>query len=169
MDRGDQLLKKKHKCAMCSASLSSKTNLKRHVMYIHNSENAVRFRCNTGTCEKSFTSKHKLNMHIRAVHQKIREFQCKTCFNTFAYQNNLKTHEKTVHGGREKNFKCTQCPRAYIIKAYLQKHMKTHTGDKEFKCLTCDAAFYTNREKHIQGKRTTSAPCVMHDIKEVAN
>ena len=50
----------------------------------------------------------------------------------------LKRHLKT-HSG-EKSFKCNQCDFASVQAGDLRRHLKTHSGEKSNKCNQCDYA-----------------------------
>ena len=49
---------------------------------------------------------------------------------------NLRNHLKTHCG--EKSYKCNQCEFASVYPASLRKHMKTHSGERSYKCNQCD-------------------------------
>jgi uncharacterized Zn-finger protein len=47
----------------------------------------------------------------------------------------LQNHIKT-HSG-DKPYKCHICGRGFSVKSYLQNHIRTHTGDKPYTCDIC--------------------------------
>ena len=54
-------------------------------------------------------------------------------------KNNLSTYIKTHKG--EKPFKCNFCTNAFSQKNGLSSHFKTHTGENPFKCNCFTNAF----------------------------
>ena len=45
-----------------------------------------------------------------------------------------------THTG-ERRFKCEACSAAFSENGSLRNHLRTHTGERPFKCETCSAAF----------------------------
>ncbi|KAK1895252.1 Zinc finger protein 184 [Dissostichus eleginoides] len=65
-------------------------------------------------------------------------YTCPDCGKKFAFQQNMKTHQK-LH--QEKPFRCTSCRKGYSDETQLQHHMLSHNGDKPHKCNQCDKSF----------------------------
>jgi K+ transporter len=41
--------------------------------------------------------RQKLKMHVKKVHEKIKDFQCKLCYKFFAEKQNVKNHMEVIH------------------------------------------------------------------------
>ena len=65
--------------------------------------------------------KKALTLHIKGVHEKIKEFNCDRCNKKFSKGYNLKVHVQTVHE-KERNFICQICKKGFGILKTLQKH-----------------------------------------------
>ena len=78
----------------CNASLSGKSQLRKHVFSIHKADSAVKYQCDF--CEKRYTTKYALQEHNRSVHQGIR-VTCDFCEKSFVLKSTLKRHILLAH------------------------------------------------------------------------
>ena len=69
--------------------------------------------------------KKVLTLHIKGVHEKIKEFNCDRCNKNFFKAYNLKVHVQTVHE-KERKFICQICKKGFGISRTLQKHSVLH-------------------------------------------
>ncbi|KAK0720857.1 hypothetical protein B0H67DRAFT_487052 [Lasiosphaeris hirsuta] len=96
-----------------------------------------RFFCEIPGCNKSFTQKTHLDIHLRA-HTGEQPYTCKLegCGQRFSQLGNLKTHERRHTG--EKPYHCEQCGKSFAQRGNVRAHMKTHSQTKPFLCRLDD-------------------------------
>ena len=75
----------------------------------------------------------------------------KKCGFASAQAGNLQRHMKTHNG--EKSNKCNQCDYASSYASALKIHLKTHSGEKSNKCNQCDFACSDPRSLRRHMKR----------------
>ena len=110
-------------------------------------------RANTFVCEQcgfSTISTQRLNAHIYKKHEVERHKQCPYCsYKTHALFR-LNIHIDNKHpDNEEKNFFCDHCPKSFIYKDSLKKHMDTVKEKERYqpkiniKCDYCEEVFET--------------------------
>ena len=90
-------------------------------------------------CDKTFTTRNYMRVHIKRVHDLVRDHMCDVCCKTFVTNQDLNNHQ-IVHTG-EKNFPCHICGKSYQTKDYLIIHTRIHTGEKPYFCEQCGKSF----------------------------
>ena len=111
-------------------------------------------------CHQSFSELHKLQEHIRrhedTIAGRIEDDPSQvyktdlghTVDNTCSFcgktfsKSYLPVHLKSHTG--DKPYKCQHCGKAFRGNGDLQRHIRTHTGDKPYKCQHCGKAFSDN-------------------------
>ena len=94
---------KKFKCELCNKHFDSSQKVKRHVVSVH--EKIRAFICKA--CNRTFSDNGNLLQHERTVHNKSK-VKCDTCSAILKNVLTLKGHVKRVHK-KEKNYECKVC------------------------------------------------------------
>lgn len=68
-------------------------------------------------------------------------FKCKVCGKGFKHRRSLNRHVK-LHSG-EKNFHCPYCATAFARSDHLKAHIRTHNNSKPFRCSICQCGYST--------------------------
>ena len=84
--------KQKQECKTCGAVLKTKHCLVRH-MLIHKPESHQK----CSHCDKTFTSKYKLCVHVKVEHENIKPYSCGICNASYVHMKNCAQHIATKH------------------------------------------------------------------------
>ena len=113
------------------------------------------FFCEKSGCDKSFSRRDVMEVHLRRVHGLHRQpkksgeesnnghgkLQCPQCNAKLTtrhhYQRHLQAHEKNAG-----NFECDFCGKTFSQRRkYLVHRRQQHVGEKKYKCDVCDKSF----------------------------
>jgi len=68
-------------------------------------------------------------------------FKCKVCGKGFKHRRSLNRHVR-LHSG-EKNYKCPHCTTAFARSDHLKAHIRTHNNSKPYRCAVCQCGYNT--------------------------
>ena len=97
-------------------------------------------------CAKPIVGTHGLKLHIKAVHEKRKDFMCNECGRCFSQLISLQTHVKHVHFGVERAFPCKHCEKVFT--SPRGRHLHVEKAHKTMQCQTC--RHYFAFKKHLQ-------------------
>ncbi|XP_057307367.1 zinc finger protein 510-like isoform X2 [Hydractinia symbiolongicarpus] len=133
-----------YECQNCKMTFADAEYLSRHLVRCRNQE-LSNFRCQV--CQRGFTTKGSLELHVDAVHLKKKEFGCSLCGRLFSRKHILKVHLAMHYGKRD--FACSTCGKTFLQKSNLNRHERIHQSKNfGYKCRHCGQAFTQN--KHLQ-------------------
>jgi RNase P subunit RPR2 len=121
------------KCGVCAESFDTLAQKNNHESKVHNKDKRVK----CSFCSETFANYILRKKHHNVAHSvEIPEFNCPECGKVFHIMSKMQVHLKEVHI-REKNFSCTVCDQRFFSKTLVQKHMVKHFGERVFQCNVC--------------------------------
>ncbi|XP_055710210.1 oocyte zinc finger protein XlCOF6-like [Phlebotomus papatasi] len=143
------------RCSQCNRVFTTERGLKLHMVCHEGGRNHK----DSGTKEKKFTCElcpyktdlsATLKRHVKAVHQKLKDFQCTRCERSFTMESSLKIHMMRHEG--IKNYECPICGVKKVAICELKSHMFTHTKEKTLSCEFCPykCNARTNMRLHVK-------------------
>lgn len=113
-------------CPHCPKTYTRAFYLKVHSLVHSGQERPRPFLCNYINCDRSFSTKHSLLVHIAHAHSIERPHKCNICLKGFATSSGLNDHRESHYVSE---LFCDYCSKRFSNKRVLQKHMKVHDVD----------------------------------------
>lgn len=114
-------------CPECPKTYTRASYLRMHKL-IHSGLARPRpHACNREKCDRTFTTKYSLLVHIAHTHSSERPFKCEICSKCFATFSGLKGHKESHC--MKKDISCDVCGKHLANKRVMHKHLRSHNID----------------------------------------
>ena len=88
-------------------------------------------------CGRRFGHAHELKDHL-LIHADALPHKCPVCQKAFRQLSTMRRHAQQ-HG--EPRHACHVCDKKFLLKQYLVRHLRTHTGEQPYVCADCGRKF----------------------------
>ncbi|CAH2083263.1 unnamed protein product [Euphydryas editha] len=132
-------------CHQCDMNFKNRMSYNQHIKYNLKHIDPAKLKYACQLCDKKFAKANRLDEHKMAVHLKVTPITCPVPGCNFACSSRpvLRTHTRMLHrdGRLHRNHVCDVCGKAYTTKKSLEGHLRTHTGERPFRCDKCPSTF----------------------------
>ncbi|XP_034107820.1 gastrula zinc finger protein XlCGF46.1-like [Drosophila albomicans] len=146
----EQLVTNIFKCDSCAAQFLDEQRLLTH----KRRHGQMPYPCPEPGCDRGYSHKHTLTLHMRKCHQLGKEHKshiCEFCGKVFDTMSQLRNHRFTHKEKSELPYACEEpnCDRRFSSKQLLKVHMMRHAGIKNYTCSFCGVQKTTRTELKI--------------------
>ncbi|XP_063243696.1 zinc finger protein 260-like isoform X2 [Bacillus rossius redtenbacheri] len=134
-------------CSFCNKTMEKYSTFRSHC-YRHVTEG--RFRCEH--CEKGFSLRSLLRVHVLAKHTTVKPFICEECGKGFVTRPGLNIHQKKHKFSERADFPCKECGKILHTRGGLTAHQNVHRLGRRFMCDVCGKTFTqkVNMQQHVK-------------------
>ncbi|XP_052746075.1 zinc finger protein 250 isoform X4 [Bicyclus anynana] len=132
-------------CYECDMNFKNQMSFNQHMKYSLKHVDPAKLKHACSLCDKRFVKAVRLEEHKLAVHLKVTPISCAEPDCQFACSSKpvLRTHVRMTHRNARarRDHVCDVCGKAYATKKSLEGHLRTHSGERPYRCAACPAAF----------------------------
>ena len=102
-------------------------------------------------CSHTSSTKGNMKKHKKAVHWKIKDYQCSECDKCFSEKSSLEAHDLF---SKINKVQCFSCYKSFCHKDDLNKHTREiHMKIQNYQCSQCEKSFSQKQNLAIHFKR----------------
>ncbi|XP_048480221.1 zinc finger protein 90 [Plutella xylostella] len=129
-------------CAACGVDYRTAILFRQH--FYRNMRPGAQHRNECFHCDIRFQTPKRLQEHISTTHMKRGVYKCSHCFKSYMQKKALELHVTTKHSREVKKTRdkiCDVCGKGFTSTTILKNHMRSHTGERPYRCELCPARF----------------------------
>ncbi|XP_052864045.1 zinc finger protein 34-like [Anopheles cruzii] len=155
-----------HSCPECSLESPVKPITSVVMLLRHYRMHSYPLKC--PQCPQRFTRYANVYAHVRYRHEMFDNpegYTCEICGLTIKYRPTFTFHMRNHHHESAGTFRCTFCERTFGTRARLERHERSHTGERPFACRSCPKTFAhasqlaAHRSRHINERGHQCGVC----------
>ncbi|XP_068626132.1 zinc finger protein 11-like [Battus philenor] len=124
-------------CKACNKVFKLKKYMKKHYDLVHSHEQKIKCLY----CPEKFFGAFQRHQHVMEMHkERVKISACEICGKTFDWQPYYTAHMRRIHGA-EKNYKCKECGKTFLMKYELKNHQVKHETERNYICDVCSERF----------------------------